>query len=268
MCLTTHALPQHAPLIRNQVVLSTGAEHWVCVVLHGAVRAWSHDGGARHDGFLVPAGGVLFSPGLTSPLLPSRAWTACVRGVRKVTVESATAVVAVVNVDGAHPRMETAWVAAQVLVDKEDTVRAALNAYTAQLQWAVRRLQQSLGWLPAFQARVRTARSRWRAAVAALRQRRINGTVPRLLFGALPATEGLLERIHKLEVLPLEEKLRHVRRQAVQRQQLIRDVLARWRTLQPLPDDPHQPPATVDASDLSHAFVEDLEGRMQAVRQR
>ena len=69
-------------------------------------------------------------------------------------------------------------------------------------------------------------------------------------------------------VLPLEEKLRHVRRQAVQRQQLIRDVLARWRTLQPLPDDPHQPPATVDASDLSHAFVEDLEGRMQAVRQR
>jgi len=146
-------------------------------------------------------------------------------------------------------------------------VRAALNQYTIQLQWAVRRLQQSLGWLPAFQARVLGARSRWKSAVAAVRQRHINGTVPRMLFGAMPSTEGLLERIHTLDVLPLEEELRHLRKLAAQQQIRIRDVIERWRALQPLVSDPHQPPLAVDAADLSDAFIAALEGSVQAVRQ-
>lgn len=155
----------------------------------------------------------------------------------------------------------------QALVDKESAVRTALNQYTIQLHWAVRRLQQSLGWLPAFQARVLGARSRWKSAVAAVRNRHINGTVPRMLFGAMPSTEGLLERIHTLEVLPLEEELRHLRKQAVQQQIRIRDVIERWKALQPLVSDPHQPPLAVGAADLSDAFIAALEGRMQAVRQ-
>jgi hypothetical protein len=40
VCLSTHALAQHAPLVRNATVVPNGAEHWICVVLHGSVRVW------------------------------------------------------------------------------------------------------------------------------------------------------------------------------------------------------------------------------------
>lgn len=75
---------------------------------------WLREERKLRQGFLVPAGGVVSSPALHATGATSRAWIACVRGVFKATVESSTAAVAVIDVNGAHPRMETTWVVAQV----------------------------------------------------------------------------------------------------------------------------------------------------------
>ena len=79
---------------------------------------WLREERKPRQGFLVPAGGVVSSPALHATGAPSRAWIACVRGVFKAVVESATAAVAIIDANGAHPRMETAWVAAQVNTPK------------------------------------------------------------------------------------------------------------------------------------------------------
>lgn len=85
----------------------------------------------------------------------------------------------------------------------------------------------------------------------------------------LQARSMVLHRgcVLQLDVVPLEEVLQDLRDTALKHQVDISAMVKKWHDMEPMPSDPHQPPATVDVQNISAGYMASLVAKIDDVKQ-